>query len=127
MKRTVQLKWLVCPILALALCAAVVLYEKGNAQWAFARMACDGCFVAGVLFTGVGVLAWVASVSGFAAIGYAWYLLTRKLSPSRSKFEQRLSYLEYIEEHRKKDKSPNCILATGAAFLALSFVFLWFS
>lgn len=127
MKRAVQQKWLIYPILALALCAAIVLYEKENAQWAFARMACDGCFVTGILFTGVGVLAWVVNVSGFAALGYAWYLLVRKLSPSRAKFEERLSYLEYIETRRKKSKSPKCILVTGVVFLALSFAFLGFS
>lgn len=130
MNQSIQRKyveWLVCFLFALAVCAAVILYEKGFVPWDLFRMACDGCFVAGVLLTGLGILVWVANFNGFTALGYAWYLLARKLSLSRSRFETRLSYLEYVQVHQQKTKSPKCILVTGLVCIVLSFVFLWLS
>lgn len=130
MKQDVQRKyvqWLICSLLALIVCAAVVFYEKGYTQWGLARMLCDGCFVAGVLFLGIGILVWVSNFSGFTALGYAWYLLVRKLSPSKARFESRLSYVEYVQAHQQRMKSPLCILVTGLVCMVLSFVFLWLS
>lgn len=130
MKQGIQrnlVEWLVCFVLALAVCIGVILYEKGFAQWGIARMACDGCFVSGILFVGLGVLVWVANFNGFTSLGYAWYLLVRKLSPSRARFEERLSYVEYVQSHQKKNKNPVCILVTGLVYIVLSFVFLWLS
>lgn len=128
MKQDVQsgyVRWLICLVVALLICVAVILYEMENTQWELVRMLCDGCFVSGILLTGFGLLAWIASFHGFAALGYAWYLLTRAMSPSKARFEERLSYLEYVQTHSKK-KSSKCVLVTGVVFLALSLVFLWF-
>lgn len=118
--------WLICAAAALAVCAAVVLYERSYASWDFMRMLCDGSFVAGVLFMGFGALVWVANFGGFTALGYGWYLLTRKLTVSRSKFEERMSYLEYVESRKEKHKNPVCIFVTGLICLAASCVFLYF-
>lgn len=117
--------WLICAAAALAICTAVVLYEKSCADWSLTRMISDGCFVAGVVLVGLGVLVWVANFGGFTALGYGWYLLVRKLSASRAKFEERLSYLEYVQQRREKSKNPACILGTGLICIAAAGVFLY--
>lgn len=117
--------WLICAAAALAICAAVVLYERSYADWSLARMICDGFFVAGVVLAGLGALAWVANFGGFTALGYGWYLLVRKLSASRARFEERLSYLEYVRQRREKRKDPTCILGTGLICLAVAGAFLY--
>ena len=117
--------WLVCAAAALAICAAVVRYERGYAEWGLARMISDGFFVAGVMLSGLGALVWVANFGGFTALGYGWYLLVRKLSASRAKFEERLSYLEYVRQRREKRKNPACILGTGLVCIAAAGVFLY--
>lgn len=117
--------WLVCAAAALAVCAAVVLYERSYADWSLVRMISDGFFVAGVILVGLGVLIWVANFGGFNALGYGWYLLVRKLSASRARFEERLSYLEYVQQHREKSKNPTCILGTGLICIAAAGVFLY--
>ncbi len=117
-------EWLVCFAVALAICAIVILYEHETMEWSVARMVCDGCFVSGVILAGFGVLVWVASFGGFNAIGYGVYLLTRIFSPSRARFEERMSYLEYCQSREKKDKMPICILVTGVVFLAVSAIWL---
>ena len=118
--------WIVCAAAALAICAAVVLHERSCAQWGLARMLSDGFFVAGVLLAGLGALVWVANFGGFTALGYGWYLLVRKLSASRAKFEERLSYLEYVQRRGEDKKSPACVLGTGLICIALAGVFLYF-
>ena len=88
-------------------------------------MISDGFFVAGVMLVGLGVLVWVANFGGFTALGDGWYLLVRKLSASRAKFEERLSYLEYVQQRREKSKNPACILGTGLICIAVAGVFLY--
>ena len=117
--------WLLCAAAALVICTAVVLYEKSYAQWGLSRMLSDGFFVAGIMLVGFGVLVWVANFGGFTALGYGWYLLVRKLSASRKRFEERLSYLEYVRQRREKSKTPACILGTGLICIAAAGVFLY--
>ena len=117
--------WLICAAAALAICAAVVLYESSYADWSLTRMISDGFFVAGVILAGLGALVWVASFGGFTALGYGWYLLVRKLSPSRAKFGERISYLEYVQQHGKKNRTPACIWGTGLICIAAAGVFLY--
>ena len=117
--------WLICAAAAAGICAAVVGYERSYADWSLVRMVCDGCFVAGVLLLGLGALVWVANFGGFTALGYGWYLLVRKLSFSRTKFEGRMSYLEYVQQHGQKTKSPVCMLVTGSACIAAASVLLY--
>ena len=117
--------WLVCAAAALGVCTAVVLYERSYADWGLAHMISDGFFVAGVMLAGLGALAWVANFGGFTALGYGWYLLVRKLSASRARFEERLSYLEYVEQRKEKSKNPTCILGTGLICIAAAGVFLY--
>lgn len=117
--------WLICAAAALAICAAVVLYERSYADWSLARMISDGFFVAGVMLVGLGALVWVANFGGFTALGYGWYLLVRKLSASRARFEERLSYPEYVQRRREKRKDPICILGTGLICMAAAGVFLY--
>lgn len=116
--------WLICAGAALAICAAVVLYEKSWAEWSVTRMISDGFFVAGVMLAGLGALVWVANFGGFTALGYGWYLLARKLSVSRARFEERLSYLEYVRQRRGERKNPACIWGTGLICLAAAGVFV---
>ena len=118
--------WLICAAVALAICTAVVLYERSYAQWSLTRILSDGFFVAGVLLLGFGALVWVANFGGFTALGYGWYLLVRKLSASRARFEERLSYLEYVRQNREKTKNPTCIFGTGLICVAIAGVFLYF-
>ena len=117
--------WLACAAVALAICAAVVLHERSYAEWSLLRMISDGFFTAGVVLAGLGVLIWVANFGGFTALGYGWYLLVRKLSASRARFEERLSYLDYVRQRREKNKNPVCILVTGLICIALAGAFLY--
>lgn len=117
--------WLICTAAALAICAAVVLYERSYAQWGLTRMISDGFFVAGVMLAGLGALVWVANFGGFTALGYGWYLLVRKLSASKARFEERLSYPEYVQQHREKSKNPACIWGTGLICMAAAGIFLY--
>ena len=110
--------WLACAAAAAGLCAAVVAFERSYAEWGLVRMICDGCFVAGVVLLGLGALVWVANFGGFTALGYGWYLLVRKLSFSRAKFEGRMSYLEYVRQHGQKAKNPVCLLVLGLVCIA---------
>ena len=117
--------WLVSAVTALAICTAMVLYEKSYAEWSLARMISDGFFVAGIMLVGVGALVWVANFGGFTALGYGWYLLLRKLSASQAMFEERLSYVENVEQRREKNKNPTCILGTGLVCIAAAGVALY--
>ncbi len=119
--------WLAALIVALVICVAVILYERSTMTWRFpeiSRMFSDGCFVSGMFMVGFGALVWVSNFGGFSALGYGWYLLTHILSPSRTRFEERMSYLEYRQAKNKKEKSPKCILIIGVIFLALSVLWL---
>ena len=117
---------LACAAIAAGICAVVVLYERSYADWGLTHMVCDGCFVAGVLFTGLGALAWVAGLGGFTALGYGWYLLLRRFSFSDTKFEERMSYLEYVQQKKEKHKKSSPLLATGLACIATAGVLLYF-
>ena len=117
--------WLACAAAAVGICAMVVLYERSYADWGLVRMFCDGCFVAGVMLLGLGALVWVANFDGFTALGYSWYLLTRRFSFSNAKFEERMSYLEYVQKHRQKTKSPVCMTVMGLVCIAAASVLLF--
>lgn len=67
----------------------------------------------------------MANFGGFTALGYGWYLLVRKLSASRAKFEERLSCPEYVRQRSEKKKDPICVLGTGLICLAAAGVFLY--
>lgn len=119
-------RWLVSAAVGLAISAAVALYERETyPDYTPLRLISDGCFVGGVLLAGIGALVWISNAGGFSALSYAVYLIKRKRFSSEQKFEERLSYVEYVQVFGEKEKSrPGCIITTGLAFIAASCVFL---
>jgi hypothetical protein len=115
--------WLASIAVGVVICLLVAAAEQGSAPLAIAS---DSCFVAGVLLAGLGALAWIATFGGFNALGYGTYLLFRKLSPSKSKFENRKTYLEYSLEKQEHHKAPKAILVPGLAYLLLAAIFAAF-
>jgi hypothetical protein len=112
--------WLASIAVGLVICLLVAAAEQGSDAL---TVASDACFVAGVLLAGLGGLIWIANFGGFNALGYGTYLLLRKLSPSKSKFQNRKTYLEYSLEKQETHKAPKPILVTGIVYLLLSAVF----
>lgn len=88
----------------------------------------NGFFVASVMLLGSGLLMWVATLGAFDHIGYIMSLMVYKLRYSKDKFEQRKSYLDYIEQKHKKEKDekskhPRNTILAGLVFLAFAVLF----
>ncbi|MGN0350441.1 MAG: DUF3899 domain-containing protein [Roseburia sp.] len=111
---------------ALTVAAQVENYENPLEYWK--RILCDASFVAAVFLIGIGVLMWISTLGGFDHISYLFTLMKDRLVLSKKKFEQRKSYLDYVLEKRKKEKSkyPAEIIGAGVFYLAasLALVFL---
>ena len=88
--------------------------------FALPHSASDGCFAAGVMLIGIGVLRFAANQGCF---DLAFYGLRKVLTIRQKKYEK---FHEYQKRKQVLKKETLPFLLPGAAFLVLSAVFLVF-
>ncbi|MBR5091634.1 MAG: DUF3899 domain-containing protein [Ruminiclostridium sp.] len=91
--------------------------------------ACDGTFIAAVLFAGAGLLTLIGRDGMFDGLRYIGHLLRNIFVPLGS--GRKKQYHEYKESLRKKRAADGadtvrCLLVSGAVMLVLSLVLLAF-
>lgn len=124
--------WAAAAAGALAVAAAVVLYESSLYESMGFQMQmhvwCDGFFVSAVVFLGIGALVWISELGGFGAMGYLFYMTASIFSPRKKRFEERKSYYDFLREKEEKrtQKHPasRIWLITGGADMLLATLFL---
>ena len=92
-----------------------------------ARCLSDGCFVVGLMMTGVGLLTWVATTGFFDMLSYGVIYGVRAFvglfGGSRKPNDQ--SFYDYkMAKDEKRGSTQYAILASGIVFIGLSVVFL---
>lgn len=126
-------KWLIWGLLALGEAALAVLIARwqgldaANPLPLNARWLSDGCFVVGLMTTGVGLMTWVATTGFFDIMSYGVQYGVRALvglfGGSRKPNNQ--NFYEYkAEREAKRGRPVYAILLSGIAFIALSLLFL---
>ena len=92
-----------------------------------ARFLSDGCFVVGLVMTGVGLMTWVATTGFFDMLSYGVIYGVRAFvglfGGSRKPNDQ--TFYDYkAAKEEKRGKAQYAILVSGVAFIALSVGFL---
>ena len=88
---------------------------------------CDALFVSGILITGFGGLLFCSSKGAFDGISYLFHIFLVGHNWSKTKFRERQTYGEYVEEKNAKRENrinTNFVLIVGAVFLLTSIVLL---
>lgn len=126
-------KWIYWSVLAaLEALAAVMIarYQGLDAAQTLsmnARFLSDGCFVVGLLMTGVGLLTWVSTTGFFDMLSYGVIYGVRAVvglfGGSRKPNDQ--TFYDYkMAKEEKRGAAQYAILVSGIVFIALSVVFL---
>lgn len=121
-----HLETVICAPLAALLVAVVFAYEletKAALDNAVFLLLSDGCFVAGVLFTGTGLLTVIAQAGGFDGLGYAFYSLRARFNHSATNWKADKSFEEYRKERREKPRRFRGGLTVGIVCLILAALF----
>lgn len=91
------------------------------------RFLSDGCFVVGLVMTGVGLMTWVATTGFFDMLGYGVRYGVRAfvgLFGGNRKPNDKTFYDYKMEQEEKRGKAQYAVLLSGVAFIALSVLFL---
>ena len=91
----------------------------------YMELLCDAAFVPGIVLVCVWCLIFIASTGLFDSVSYSVGYAVRALLPFVRRKE--MSFYDYKmgkEERRSEGKTPKTVLIVGAAFLALSLLFL---
>lgn len=117
----------VCIAFALAITLGVAMHQ-GFDLAASIGMNCrhlsDGFFVAGVMFTGLGLLTWVSTTGFFDMFSFAVKRAAEMLMPW-VRLKDRPNFYEYKMEKEAKRKKPlTTILFTGVGLILASLVCL---
>ena len=126
-------KWIYWSALAAfeALAAVMIARYQGlDAAQALsmnARCLSDGCFVVGLMMTGVGMLTWVSTTGFFDMLSYGVIYGVRAVvglfGGSRKPNDQ--TFYDYkMAKEEKRGAAQYAILVSGIVFIALSVVFL---
>lgn len=117
--------------IGLVIAVAAALFESSQYKMIarnMVRVASDGCFTAAVMLIGIGLLGFIDGFGGFDHIFYLCRLLFEKMIPSKTKFEERVNYLTYVqmrrEKHKKKTGGVKNMLFAGAIYLAAAIVLM---
>ena len=92
-----------------------------------ARHLSDGCFVVGMLMTGIGLLTWIATTGFFDMMGYGIRYGVRAfvgLFGGNRKPNDQTFYDYKMEQDEKRGKAQYAILITGVLMIILSILFL---
>ena len=117
----------VCIAIALTIAGSIAVHQ--GFDWALSiamncRHLSDGLFVAGVVFTGLGLLTWVSTTGFFDMFSFAVKRAAEMLMPW-VKLKDRPNFYEYKMEKEAKRKKPlTTILFTGLGLIAASLVCL---
>lgn len=112
---------LIALLCGLVLWILIVVYQSpdptaGAQEWC--RVLSNGALVPGVLFLGLGLLAWIAGSGQFDAIRYTFSNLLTHL---RGAEKQYATYYDYLHREKKKgDSSP--LILPGLLFLTIAVV-----
>ena len=109
-------------VIAVLIAASEGLSFSGDASANFGYL-CDGFFICGVMFTGVGALLWVSNTGFFDLFGYAVKSILSMFS-SRKEIDAFPGFYEYkCEQDAKRSEHPltHTVLIVGLILLALSF------
>lgn len=112
-----------------AVLAAVVYFLNRSAGFSTARLFCDAFFVAGVIITGCGGLAFVRNQGFFDIMSYGIKTVFHIHLPwtaPRTPEEGKESFVEYKERKRQERKSPAGSLLAGGLYLVLAALMLLF-
>lgn len=88
---------------------------------------CDALFVSGILLTGFGGLMFCSSKGAFDGISYLFHIFFVGHNWSKTKFKERQTYGEYVEEKNAKRENrvnTSFVLIVGAVFLLASILLL---
>ena len=94
-----------------------------------ARILSDGCFVAGLLMTGVGLLVWISTTGFFDIFSYGFHSLLVLFSPLR-KPENHETFFDYKtakEERRGKPMAAIVIVGVGYILVSLLCLVLYYA
>ena len=91
-----------------------------------ARYLCDGFFVSGVLFLGVGGLMWTSKLGTFDGIGYTVSRWKDSLFNNRRDWHEKEKYAEYKKRvaEKKKNKDVDIIIIIGGVALVVASMLL---
>ena len=120
--------YVVCIAIALAIALSVAMHQGFDLALGAAmncRHLSDGLFVAGVVFTGLGLLTWVSSTGFFDMFSFAIKRAAEMLLPW-VRIKGRPNFYEYKMEKEAKRKKPlTTILFTGVGLVLASLLCLF--
>ncbi len=111
-----------------AIALAVCLLNRSSGS-SFLRLACDGCFAAGVLVGGAGCLMLAGNEGVFDIFGFGIsFVLNTHWSGIFHMPEERRreSYADYKARKREKPSAPGGVLLAGGIYLLLAALLLVF-
>jgi len=126
-------KWMIWGALLAAETAVALLIARyqglaaENALALNARHLSDGCFVVGLVMTGVGLMTWVATTGFFDMLSYGVQYGVRAfvgLFGGNRKPNDKSFYDYKMERDEKRSAAQYSVLISGIGFIALSVLFL---
>ena len=112
------------------LIAGFVFFGTADRGHSVIHRACDGCFAAGMLLGGMGVILYCANQGAFNIFGFGARYGLNLILPIFGKNPwaangERETYYDYCEKKREQEPKPvSHLLITGAAFLLIAAVLL---
>lgn len=125
--------WMIWAALIIAEAAVSLLIARsqgmamGNTLSLNSRYLCDGCFVVGLMTTGIGLLTWVSTTGFFDMMGYGVQYGVRAFVGlfGGNRKPNGKSFYEYkLEKDEKRGKPQLALMLTGVLFILLSMMFL---
>ena len=124
--------YLIAAVLALivvCICISLEAENKGTGPALWIKYLSDGFFLSAVMFSGCGILAYIADAGNFLGIQFLGYTLVCLFSFRKERFQERKNYFTYCMEKQKKQKEKGysvvkrVMVHVGLGCLALSLIF----
>ena len=123
--RKIGTSYAVCILIGVLIAGLVVIsmdFGAGQTTSMNARILSDGCFVAGMMLTGVGLLVWISTTGFFDMFSYGFHSLLVLFS-SLKKPEEHETFFDYkMAKEEKRGKPMAAIVIVGIGYILLSLI-----
>lgn len=106
--------------IAVAALSTHVRFSNMDGGKSLIRALSDGCFVSGVLFTGIGLLIYASNEGFFSVFSYGISSALRVMFRRREDILGKETYVEYRQARMEKKTEFRYLCAVGGCFLLLA-------
>lgn len=116
-----------CIVIGLLIAGLVAIsadFGAGQTLSMNARILSDGCFVAGLIMTGVGLLVWISTTGFFDMFSYGFHSLLVLFSPLRKPEGHETFYDYKMAKDERRGRPMAALVVVGAGYILTSLLCL---